>query len=48
MTDSGCCHLDDRRGLFVRRDLASLIFNSPRLASGEIEITALMQLSAIF
>ncbi len=24
MTDSVCCHLDDRRGLFVRRDFSSL------------------------
>ncbi len=23
MTDSFCCHLDDRRGLFVRRDFSS-------------------------
>ncbi len=45
MTDSFCCHLDERRGLFVRRDLASLIFNSPREL---VEMTALMRFSVIF
>ncbi len=44
MTVSFCCHLDDRRGLFVRRDLAPLIFNSPRSL---VEMTALMWLSVI-
>jgi hypothetical protein len=39
------CHLDDRRDLSVRRDLAPLIFNSPRKL---VEMTALMQLSVIF
>ncbi len=44
MTVSVCCHLDDRRGLFVRRDLAPLIFNSPRAL---VEMTAMMRLSVI-
>jgi hypothetical protein len=43
------CHLDPdgyrERDLFVRRDLAPLIFNSPRAL---VEMTALMQLSVIF
>ena len=38
------CHFDDRRNLTVRRDLAPLIFNSPRIL---VEMTALMRLSVI-